>query len=153
MPVTGYKFSYWDGAGVENNTSENTRFFLTSNTTLSAVFRAMKGSDLLSDATSLGNSWWYSDWFGPFWHREADLWIYHAPLGWIYIIPEDDTGSLWFWIDYLSGWQWTSKNIFPYHRAHSQAKWFWFNKEESTQESRLFYQYNDANGGGSWIQL
>ena len=153
MPVTGYKFSYWDGAGVENNTSENTRFFLTSNTTLSAVFRAMKGSDLLSDATSLGNSWWYSDWFGPFWHREADLWIYHAPLGWVYIIPEDDTGSLWFWVDYLSGWQWTSKNIFPYHRAHSQAKWFWFNKEESTQESRLFYQYNDANGGGSWIQL
>ena len=153
MAVTGYKFSYWDGAGVENNTSKDTRFFLTSNTTLSAVFRAMKGSDLLSDATSLGNSWWYSDWFGPFWHREADLWIYHAPLGWIYIIPEDDAGSVWFWVDYLSGWQWSLKTIFPYHRAHTQAKWFWFNKAQSTQEARLFYEYNDANGAGSWIQF
>ena len=153
IPTTGYKFAYWDGNGVESNTSSETRFFLTANTTLSAVFRTIKGYDLLSDATSLGNSWWYSDWFGPFWHRDGDLWVYHAPLGWIYIIPEDSGGNLWFWVDYLSGWQWTSKAIFPYHRAHTQAKWFWFNKAQSTQEARLFYEYNDANGGGSWIQF
>ena len=153
VPSTGYKFLHWGGNGLENNTSTSTRFFLTANTTLSAVFRTVKGFDLLSDATSLGNSWWYSDWYGPFWHREGDLWIYHAPLGWVYVIPEDNLGNLWFWVDYLSGWQWTSKNIFPYHRAHSQAKWFWFNKEKSTQESRLFYGYNDASGGGAWVQF
>ena len=74
-------------------------------------------------------------------------------MGWIYIIPENNLGNLWFWVDYLSGWQWTSKSIFPYHRAHSQAKWFWFNKEKSTQEIRLFYGYNDASGGGAWVQF
>ena len=148
----GYKFSYWEGNGVEDNSSSQTRFFLTSNTTLQAVFLPLKGNDLISNATPLGNSWWYSDWFGPFWHRESDLWIYHAPLGWVYLIPENSTSSLWFWVDYLSGWQWTSSSVFPYIRGHSQAKWFWFNMEKSTYTNRIFFEYDDAIGNGNWIQ-
>ena len=149
----GYKFSYWDGNGVENNSSKETRFFLTSNTTLQAIFEPLQGNDLILSATMLGNSWWYSDWFGPFWHRDGDLWIYHAPLGWVYIIPQDSTGSLWFWVDYLSGWQWTSSTVFPYLRGHSQAKWYWFNKEKSIQTNRIFFEYHDARGNGNWVQF
>jgi hypothetical protein len=153
ISAVGYKFSYWDGNGVENNSSNETRFFLTSNTTLQAIFVPLQGNDLISKATMLGNSWWYSDWFGPFWHRDGDLWIYHAPLGWIYLIPENSTGSLWFWVDYLSGWQWTSSAVFPHLRGHSLAKWYWFNKEKSTQNNRLFFEYNDASGNGNWVQF
>jgi uncharacterized repeat protein (TIGR02543 family) len=150
---TGFKFSYWKGNGVEDNSSSETRFFLTSNTTLQAVFLPLKGNDLISNATVLGNSWWYSDWFGPFWHREGDLWIYHAPLGWIYLIPENNSSSLWFWVDYLSGWQWTSSNIFPYLRGHTEARWMWFHMENSTQSNRLFFEYDDSSGNGNWKQF
>ena len=153
ISAIGYKFSYWDGNGVENNSSNETRFFLTSNTTLQAIFEPLLGNDLIANATMLGNSWWYSDWFGPFWHRDGDLWIYHAPLGWIYLIPENSAGSLWFWVDYLSGWQWTSSTVFPHFRGHSLAKWYWFNKEKSVQSNRLFFEYNDASGNGNWVQF
>ncbi len=150
---TGFKFSYWVGNGVENNSSSTTRFFLTSNTTLQAVFLPIQGNDLIANATFLGNSWWYSDWIGPFWHRDGDSWIYHAPLGWIYLIPEDSSGSLWFWVDYLSGWQWTSPTLYPYIRGHSLGKWYWFNKEKSSQASRLFFEYSDQSGNGNWVQF
>ncbi len=152
LSAAGYKFSYWNANGVENANLNKTKFFLTSNTTISAFFEPLKGFDLIKDASSLGNSWWYSDWFGPFWHRDADLWIYHAPLGWMYIFPETSNNGLWFWVEYLSGWQWTEKTIFPYHRAHTNAKWFWFNKEKSTQHQRIFFEYDDSNRGGNWVE-
>ncbi|MAL85156.1 MAG: hypothetical protein CMI23_02205 [Opitutae bacterium] len=152
LSATGYKFSYWDAVGVENNQSNKTKFFLSSNKTISAVFEPLRGFDLVQNANSIGNSWWYSDWFGPFWHRDADLWIYHAPLGWMYIHPETQNGGLWFWVEYLAGWQWTEKSIFPFHRAHSDAKWYWFNQEKSTQEQRIFFEYTTSSGDGYWNQ-
>ena len=56
----------------------------------------------------------------------------------MYIHPETQNGGLWFWVEYLSGWQWTENSIFPFHRAHSNAKWYWFNQEKSTQKQRIF---------------
>lgn len=149
---TGYKFSYWDGNGIEDINSSKTRIFLSSTSSISAVFEPVNGTDLLADSTSLGNSWWYSEWFGPFWHRPGDQWIYHSPLGWMYVMQDEKTNAVWFYLEYLNGWQWTSPDVFPYFRTHSEARWSYFNKEKSTQANRLFYIYNAGNSNGDWKQ-
>ena len=138
-------------------TKSSLKFFknlsiLSSTSSISAVFEPVNGTDLLADSTSLGNSWWYSEWFGPFWHRPGDQWIYHSPLGWMYVMQDEKTNAVWFYLEYLNGWQWTSPDVFPYFRTHSEARWSYFNKEKSTQANRLFYIYNAGNSNGDWKQ-
>ena len=62
----GYVFSHWDADGVESVNSSSTRIFLTKNIEVTANFRLLTGADLINGSVQLGNSWWYSDWFGPF---------------------------------------------------------------------------------------
>ena len=73
---------------MESVHSASTRIFLTKNAEAAAHFRLLTGADLISGSVQLGNSWWYSDWFGPFWHREGDLWAYHSVLGWMFMDPQ-----------------------------------------------------------------
>ena len=114
----GYKFSYWDANGVEDIDSSKTRMFLASSSSVIAVFTPLIGSDIVDGSTPLGNSWWYSDWLGPFWHRPGDMWVYHAPLGWMYVIQNKSTLGVWFYLEYLNGWQWTKAGCLPLTSGH-----------------------------------
>lgn len=146
----GYKFSYWDANGVEDIDSSKTRMFLASSSSVIAVFTPLIGSDIVDGSNPLGNSWWYSDWLGPFWHRPGDMWVYHAPLGWMYVIQNKSTLGVWFYLEYLNGWQWTKPGVFPHFRTHSKARWSYFSADNSTQENRLFYIYDSSNSSGEW---
>ena len=149
----GYKFVSWDADGVEAPTSESTRIFVTKNTQVTATFRVITGEDLISGSVQLGNSWWYSDWFGPFWHRDGDHWAYHSVLGWMFMDPQKADLSVWFWVEFLDGWQWTTANIYPFIHTSNSATWYWFNKDLSTPSKRILFKYSDSTGNGSWLSF
>jgi len=149
----GYKFVNWDADGVETPTSESTRIFVTKNTQVTATFRVITGEDLISGSVKLGNSWWYSDWFGPFWHRDGDHWAYHSVLGWMFMDPQKADLSIWFWVEFLDGWQWTTANIYPFVHTSNSATWYWLNKDLSTPSKRILFKYSDSTGNGSWLSF
>jgi hypothetical protein len=153
----GYVFNHWVADGVESPNSANTRIFLAKNIQVTASFRLVTGVDLIGGSVQLGNSWWYSEWFGPFWHRDGELWVYHSVLGWIFMDPQKEDLSVWLWVDYLNGWQWTTASIWTseggFLHSNTSATWHWFNKGISTAQSRLFYRYDDMAGNGSWLQF
>ena len=147
----GYIFSHWVADGVESPNSASTRIFLAKNVQVTAEFRLITGADLINDSVDIGNSWWYSTWFGPFWHRTGDVWAYHSQLGWMFIDPQRADKSVWFWVNFLDGWQWTTSNIYPFIHTNKSATWHWFHKQMSTSDKRLFYKYDDAVGNGAWV--
>lgn len=153
----GYFFTHWEADGVEEPNSASTRIFLTKNIQVTAVFKIITGSDLVSGSVQLGNSWWYSDWFGPFWHREGDLWVYHSVLGWMFMDPHKADLSVWFWVEFLDGWQWTSPSIWTtrggFIHTNKDATWHYFDQNLSTAKIRYIYKYNLATGGGEWRKL
>ena len=138
---------------MESVHSASTRIFLTKNVEAAAHFRLLTGADLISGSVQLGNSWWYSDWFGPFWHREGDLWAYHSVLGWMFMDPQKADLSVWFWVEFLDGWQWTTANIYPFVHTSNSATWYWFNKDLSTVEKKVFFKYSDSTGNGAWVSF
>ena len=62
---------------------------------------------LALDSSELDDSWHHSDWFGSFYSVEGS-WIYHHPIGWLYVHP-DEQGGFWFW-DHKWDFWWWSKN-------------------------------------------
>ena len=142
---------------MEEPKSASTRIFLTKNIQVTAAFKIITGSDLISGSVQLGNSWWYSDWFGPFWHREGDLWVYHSVLGWMFMDPYKADLSVWFWVEFLDGWQWTTPSIWStrggFIHTNKSATWHYFDQSVSTTKTRYIYKYNQATGGGSWMKL
>jgi uncharacterized repeat protein (TIGR02543 family) len=153
MDKPGYIFTHWSAEGVESANSASTRIFLTKNIEVVANFRLITGADMINGSVELGNSWWYSDWFGPFWHRNGDLWAYHSVLGWMFMDPQKADLSVWFWVEFLDGWQWTTANIYPFIHTSNSATWYWFNKDLSTSKNRLFFKYTDSTGNGAWLSF
>jgi hypothetical protein len=68
----------------------------------------------------VGGGWRNSDWFGTF-RIYVNGWIYHAKLGWLFVVPDDEQG-LWLWTQ-DRGWLWTQPGVFPYLWAHRNAGW------------------------------
>jgi len=86
----------------------------------------------------VGGGWRNSDWFGTFRRHPATEWIYHATLGWAYILPDDEQG-LWLWKRDL-GWLWTDKEIYPFLYQNAQGGWLYFYGQRNG--SLLFYDYS-----------
>ena len=64
-------------------------------------------------ATSVGNGWNESSWFGYYMETTSN-WIYHYKLGWLYPAPaEASTNANWFYHGEL-GWILTSSSVYPY---------------------------------------
>ena len=65
-----------------------------------------------SDALPLGDGegWWQSPWFGSFFMGDHNGWIMHEKLGWLFVLPQED--SVWLWQDEL-GWLWTARGTYP----------------------------------------
>ena len=75
---------------------------------------------LALQSLQMGNSWFQSDWLGVFYSGEGS-WVYHHPIGWLYVHP-DGQGGFWFWDHKWNLWWWSEKQAFP-----------WIYRDESTQ--------------------
>jgi len=66
--------------------------------------------------------WRTSDWFGAF-RLYGNAWIYHAKLGWAYVVSDGHQG-IWLW-QRERGWLWTQPGVFPYLWRHDSAGWLY----------------------------
>ena len=89
---------------------------------------------LILESLSLGNLWYDSPWFGKFFWEGAS-WLYHNPLGWMYIHPASND-SFWLWHQNLKAWLWTNKDLFPQAYSGTELKWLYFHLD--SQDVRIF---------------
>ena len=66
--------------------------------------------------------WRTSDWFGTF-RLYGNAWIYHAKLGWAYVVSDGSQG-IWLW-QRERGWLWTQAGVYPYLWRHDSAGWLY----------------------------
>ena len=67
--------------------------------------------------------WRTLDWFGTFLLSDEDYWVYHAQLGWVYLVS-DDLGGIWMWKQGLD-WVWTSGASAPFYWMNSSSNWLY----------------------------
>ena len=72
---------------------------------------------------AVGAGWRHSAWFGTFRRHENTEWIYHAKLGWIYALSDQERG-LWLWTK-EEGWLWTQPDVFPHLWKHRSGNWLY----------------------------
>jgi hypothetical protein len=80
--------------------------------------------------------WRTSDWFGAF-RLYGNGWIYHAKLGWAYVVSDGHQG-IWLW-QRERGWLWTQAGTFPYLWRHDSAGWLYL--LGSTGGMPVFWDY------------
>ena len=149
-----YIFRRWEGEGVEDPYSSQTKAFLTKDLTISAYFDKLGNSDalpqsLIPHSVNLGAGWLSSNWFGSYWRKSDDHWVLHSKLSWIFLIPYSND-SIWMWSNKLNDWLWTSKSVFPYFLQGGGSKWIWLDLKTSTPSRQLFFEYYDSEGNGKW---
>jgi guanyl-specific ribonuclease Sa len=76
-----------------------------------------------SGATIHEGGWRTLDWFGSFLLTAEDRWVYHADLGWVYLLSDQQNG-LWIWKEGL-GWVWTSEASAPFYWKDSSTDWLY----------------------------
>jgi hypothetical protein len=94
------------------------------------------------DATSLGNGWMSSSWFGTF-NVNNYPWIYHQQHGWMYVFGTDPT-SIWLWTPDTTvpwtGFLWTSSGVYPWIWSDSQKTWLYY--DAGSSNPRYFFNWN-----------
>ena len=75
------------------------------------------------DMPAVGGGWRASGWFGEFRRFEQTNWIYHAKLGWAFVVPDEERG-LWLWQE-EHGWLWTREGVMPYLWRHRSGNWLY----------------------------
>ena len=88
-------------------------------------------------AISIGNNWYYIDWFGYFFKLEGNGWLYHQTHGWIYTDWTMSFDNTWLYHESF-GWVWTKNDMFPYLYQPNNSLWIYlveggyydFNKNE-----------------------
>jgi hypothetical protein len=76
---------------------------------------------LALESASLENSWYQSEWFGSFYTTEGS-WVYHHPIGWLYVHPDGNDGY-WFWDHSWKNWWWSKNQAFPWIYRDDFAQW------------------------------
>jgi hypothetical protein len=94
-----------------------------------------------SDMPEVGVGWRASDWFGEFRKFEQTDWIYHAKLGWVFVVPDEERG-LWLWHREL-GWLWTQKGTWPHLWRNEVSAWIYFLKNH--QGRAIIYDYGTSD--------
>ena len=93
--------------------------------------------EALSEAVSLGEDWYYLDWFGYFaFDGSSDNWVYSLDFGWISVASSGTTEQFWFWSDSLSSWLWASEANPSYFYHWSYSSWVYV---------------LSVDGGGAWL--
>ena len=90
------------------------------------------------------DNWWQSPWFGSFFMGDGNGWIMHEKLGWLFVLPQED--SVWLWQDEL-GWLWTAADIYPYLYRDEEDGWIFFHGGKA--ELLLFFSFEETR----WIQI
>ena len=145
----GYVFVRWEGAVVEDETSNNTFLFLTEDSEVEAIFSSIPKATI-EGSVQVSDSWWESDWFGTYLNIN-DNWSFHTKLGWIHIQPQDNsTDSLWLWIDTLESWCWTGSNTFPYLYNQRELTWDWVDLNRSTSANLIYFRFANDLTNGTW---
>ena len=88
----------------------------------------------------VGGGWRNSEWFGVF-RIYVNGWTYHAGLGWVFVVPDEDMG-LWLWMQ-EKGWLWTQPGVFPYLWRHDVAEWLML--MGNTGDSPLFWDFQKGS--------
>ena len=89
------------------------------------------------DMPTAGGGWRSSGWFGQFQQFSNIDWIYHAQLGWAYVVS-DQKGGLWIWQS-AEGWMWTQKEVWPFLFKHKSNSWLYLLRSEGGLP--VFYDY------------
>jgi subtilisin family serine protease len=87
----------------------------------------------------------YVDWFGFVDDRSFNR-IYHGQLGGMWIGKSSVQESLSMNLDIMQGWQWTSKDLFPYIYRFSDGVWLFFDREQYSAPSFPLVFYNFSTG-------
>jgi hypothetical protein len=151
----GYVFTEWQGDGITDPSSSSTTVSLTANREIFAVFRNVgTGEELpiarIPGSHYIGWDWWTTEWFGSYWHQTDTQWVYHESLGWVFLVPYSED-SVWMWVDYLGGWHWTAKDIYPFLHDNNTSTWLWFDTTKlETNSTRMFFRYLNGQSTGSW---
>ena len=90
--------------------------------------------ELFLSSIPLGNEWYDSPWMGTFFSKD-NAWIYHTPLGWLYVYPLPNH-SYWFWYDRFKEWLWTNEIIYPQVYSGTSLRWLYLFTEE--ENIRIF---------------
>jgi hypothetical protein len=152
---SGYVFTEWQGDGITDSSSPSTTVSLTANREIFAVFRNVgTGEELpiarIPGSNYIGWDWWTTEWFGSYWHQTGTQWVYHESLGWIFLVPYSED-SVWMWVDYLGGWHWTAKDIYPFLHDNNTSTWLWFDTTKlGTNDTRMFFRYLSGQTTGNW---
>ena len=72
---------------------------------------------------AVGGGWRNSEWFGTFRRQPGVDWIYHAQLGWVYALSDQEDG-LWLWSK-EDGWLWTKPGVLPHLWKHRTGNWLY----------------------------
>jgi len=152
---SGYIFTEWQGERITDSSSASTTVSLNANREIFAVFRYIGTGEELPIARIPGSSyvgwnWWRTDWFGSYWHQTGTQWVFHEKLGWIFLVPYSEN-SVWMWIDYLGGWHWTAKDIYPFLYDNNSTTWLWFDSAKlDINGTRMFFRYLNGQATGNW---
>ena len=152
---TGYVFIEWQGDDITDSSSPSTTVSLTANREIFAVFRYVgTGEELpiarIPGSNYIGWDWWTTEWFGSYWHQTGTQWVYHENLGWVFLVPYSED-SVWMWVDYLGGWHWTAKDIYPFLHDNNTSTWLWFDSAKlGSNDTRMFFRYLNGQTTGNW---
>ena len=138
IPNSGFKFTAWQGNGIQNPYSASTSLEITEFLDLNASFEKLKVTNL-PDTSYVEADWYQSTWLGFFYQSDSD-WLYHQDLGWVFPNKESEN-FIWLWSPQLE-WLWLEKTSFPHSFAWSLSEndWIFFHFKSTPPSS---FHYNE----------
>jgi len=91
---------------------------------------------LILESKNLDNGWFESAWFGTI-YPTSQNWIYHYPMGWLYMHSVYPSG-LWFWDGLNNSWIWTQNGVFPWFFKYETSAWIYHKLDD--EEIKVFDQ-------------
>ena len=128
----------WVQLDLENSSPENLII-------LSPNGQGFEENPLVPGSILQTGRWWLSPWFDPYWHLKDSKWAYHQHLGWMYVHTAG-LNSIWTWIEILGEWHWTNSSSYPYFYSENSGDWLWFDRENSSNNHRMFYRFGLTSG-------
>ena len=149
FPQQGFNFVQWSSTDVEDQYALNTYIFLSKDIEIEAIFEP---APVIAGSQNISSNWWQSDWFGTYWDVNG-TWLYHTTLGWLHIPnpQQNESESIWVWIDKLDAWCWTGNQMYP-HVYHDQLNaWTWIDLNQSSPAQLVLFQFDTDGMNGSWL--
>ena len=92
------------------------------------------------------DGWWSSPWLGEFYRINDSDWIFHAELGWVYMVVRNQAGGLWIWQERL-GWLWTNAKLYPFLYKEESGQWLFFHGR--ARGHLILFDYDASE----WVKL